>query len=152
MATSHPAACPETHRPPQSLSPARDGDDGGRQLLLAASIADAHRAGGDRLRALYRKAIELNRLSLVDLAEESGVDEKQIARCLRDDGGAHPPLAFVACLLNRDRLQVILTGLADMLGFELVPKKRDVEAENRQLRSELLEMREKIDAILGTQR
>lgn len=119
------------------------------QLPLAATIADAHRAGGDRLRALLRLAVERNRLVVVDLAEECGVDARQLGRALRDEGGAHPPLAFVACLLARDRERVILHGLADLLGYEATPKRQDLASENRQLRSALLAVRAEIDALLG---
>jgi hypothetical protein len=145
------AACPESHRHPPSPSTARLGDDGG-QLPLAASIAGVHRDSGNRLRALLRLAIERNGLLVLDLAAECDVDEKQLGRCLRDDGGAHPPLAFIACLLSRDRERVILHGLAGMLGYEATPKKTDLEAENRHLRASLQALRGEIDALLGGDR
>lgn len=75
-----------------------------------------------RLRALLNQAIAKNGLSHAELEHETGIDEKQIGRCLRDDGGAHPPLALVACVLAKDRQGVFVTGLALMVGYEARPK------------------------------
>jgi hypothetical protein len=75
-----------------------------------------------RLRALLNRAITANGLSHEDLAHETGVDEKQIGRALRDDGGAHPPLALVACVLAKDRQGIVITGLAAMVGYEAKPR------------------------------
>jgi hypothetical protein len=123
---------------------------GPEQLPLHATIAQAHRAGGNRIRALLRHAVEENQLILLDLATESGVDDKQLGRVLRDDGGAHLPLAFLACLLSRDRTHVVLHGLAAMLGYDVIPRTPDLATENRQLRTALLAVRAEIDALLGT--
>ncbi len=75
-----------------------------------------------RLRALLNLAITKNGLSHAELEHETGIDEKQIGRCLRDDGGAHPPLALVACVLAKDRQGVLVTGIATMVGYEAKPR------------------------------
>jgi hypothetical protein len=107
-----------------------------------------YRDKGNRIRALLNRAIVGNGLSYVDLAEETGIDEKQIGRSLKDDGGAHPPLALVACILKHDKLGVFVTGLAAMCGYEATPKRPDLSAENKRLRSELARIRADLDAVL----
>jgi len=90
------------------------------QLPLAPTFHYAEQAA--RLRALLNRAIVANGISHVELEHETGVDERQIARCLRDDGGAHPPLALVACILAKDRQGIVITGLASMVGYEAKPR------------------------------
>ena len=107
-----------------------------------------YRDAGNRIRTLLNRAIVANGLSHVDLAEETGVDEKQIGRALKDDGGAHPPLALVACILRHDQLGVFVTGLADLCGYEATPKTPDLAAENRRLREELGDIRERLSRLL----
>lgn len=75
-----------------------------------------------RLRKLLNRAIAANGLSHADLEHETGVDEKQIGRALKDDGGAHPPLALIACVLAKDQRGVVITELAAMLGYEAKPR------------------------------
>ncbi len=94
-----------------------------------------------RLRALLARAITANGLSHAELEHETGVDERQIARCLRDDGGAHPPLALVAAILAKDRAGVLITGLAAMVGYEAKPKTPDLAEENRRLRDQPARLR-----------
>lgn len=79
-------------------------------------------AQGARLREMLNRAIARNGVSYAELEHETGIDERQIARCLREDGGAHPPLALVACILGKDRQGIAITGLAAMLGYEARPK------------------------------
>jgi hypothetical protein len=107
-----------------------------------------YRDKGNRIRALLNRAIVGNGLSFVDLAEETAIDEKQIGRALKDDGGAHPPLALVACILKHDRLGIFVTGLAAMCGYEATPKTPDLAAENKRLRSDLVRLRSELDTIL----
>jgi len=81
-----------------------------------------YQAQASRLRALLNRAIAGNGLSHAELEHETGIDQKQLGRTLRDDGGAHPPLALVACILAKDRQGIVITGLAAMLGYEARPK------------------------------
>jgi hypothetical protein len=118
------------------------------QLPLAPAIAAVHADAGKRIRALLNHAISANGLSLVMLAEETGIDEKQIGRSLRDDGGAHPPLSLVACVLAKDRLGVVVTGLAAMCGYTAERKSPDLGAENRRLREELSRLRDEVSRVL----
>lgn len=76
---------------------------------------------GCRLRALLNRAIAANGLSHAELEHDTGIDEKQIGRCLRDDGGAHLPPALIACILHKDRQGVAICGLALMVGYEARP-------------------------------
>jgi hypothetical protein len=115
---------------------------------FAPAIHAVHEAGGDKIRALLRRAIELNGISIVSLDEETGYDEKQLGRALKDDGGAHPPLPLVACILAKDRLGVVVQGLASMCGYEAKKKEADLGAENKRLRSELARIRADLDAVL----
>lgn len=102
-----------------------------------------------RLRALLRHAIDTNGIDVVDIEADTGVDEKQIGRALRDDGGAHPPLSVVACVLAKDRAGSFISGLAEMLGYEARRKTPDLVAENRALRERLASLRSEIDSALG---
>jgi hypothetical protein len=104
---------------------------------------------GSRLRGLLRATIAANRIDVVDLEADTGVDEKQIGRALKDDGGAHPPLSVVACILAKDRAGAFITGLADMLGYEATPKTPDLAAENRALREKLATIQSEIANVLG---
>ncbi len=94
-----------------------------------------------RLRALLARTITTNGLSHAELENETGIDERQIARCLRDDGGAHPPLALVAAVLAKDRAGVFITSLAAMVGYEAKPKTPDLADENRRLREQIARLR-----------
>lgn len=102
---------------------------------------------GDRLRELLNRTIELNRITHAELAEQTDVDEKQLGRALKRGGGAHPPLALVACVLWQDRRGVFLSALADSLGYELTPKKPDLAAENRRLRDALAQAVSALQAV-----
>jgi hypothetical protein len=104
---------------------------------------------GSRLRALLNRTIAANRLDVVDLEADTGVDEKQIGRALKDDGGAHPPLSVVACILAKDRAGVFIAGLAEMLGYEARPKSPDLAGENRMLREKLAAIQGEIAGLLG---
>lgn len=104
---------------------------------------------GARLRALLRNTIAANRIDVVDLEADTAVDEKQIGRALKDDGGAHPPLSVIACILAKDRAGTFVTGLADMLGYEATPRTPDLAAENRALREKLAAIQAEISAALG---
>jgi hypothetical protein len=103
---------------------------------------------GGRIRKLLTRAIEANRLTHEFLARETGIDERQIGRCLTDKGGAHPPLALVSCIAWHDKAGVLLAGLASMLGYDVTPRRPDLSAEVRRLRSALQEERERIDRLL----
>lgn len=118
------------------------------QLTLAPTITAVHRANGNRIRALLNKAIALNGISHSDLAAETGVDEKQLGRALRDDGGAHPPLALVAAIFARDHVGVLVHGLCALVGYEARRKTPDLAADNKRLRSELAAVREQINRLL----
>lgn len=150
--SSRSEGCHELHRPPSSASPAHEADPQGgppEQLTLAPTIQAAHRANAGRLRALAARAIEANGMSLAQLAAETGYDERQIGRALKGDGGAHMPWPVLAAILHLDRLRILATGIAALLGCDLVERKPDLAAENRQLRSALLAVRAEIDALLG---
>ena len=91
-------------------------------------------AKGAVLRGLIRRAIAAAGLSNADLARDTGVDERQIARALSDDGGTNLPPSLLACVLWQDRAGIFITGLAERLGYEVRPKAPDLAAENRRLR------------------
>jgi transcriptional regulator with XRE-family HTH domain len=116
------------------------------QLPLAASVQSVHRANGERFRKLIQKAISANTLSLSDLADETGIDNSQITRMLGGDAGLRAD--FIAALLQRDRLGVVVQGLAAMCGYEATPKTPDLAAENKRLRSDLVRLRSELDTIL----
>jgi hypothetical protein len=103
-----------------------------------------------RIRALLNRAITANRLTHEFLARETSIDERQIGRALSDNGGAHPPLALVACIAWHDKAGVLIHGLAAMLHYEATPKTPDLAAENRALRQELLDIRERLGVLLGS--
>lgn len=104
---------------------------------FAPAINAVHAAGGKRIRALLNHAITANGMSLVNLAEETGIDEKQIGRSLRDDGGAHPPLALIACVLSKDRLGIVVQGLASLVGWEAKRKEPDPQERIKKLEAAL---------------
>jgi hypothetical protein len=118
------------------------------QLDLSPAIHWAKKAA--RLRKILNSAIVANQLTHEFLARETGIDERQIARCLKDDGGAHPPLALVVCVAWHDKAGVFLSGFAGMLHYDITPRKPDLAAENKRLRGELSSVREQIDRILGS--
>ncbi len=118
------------------------------QLTLSPTIAAVHRENGNRIRALLNRAIALNGMSHADLSAETAIDDKQIGRSLRDDGGAHPPLALVAAVMARDHLGTLITGLAALVGYEARKRTPDLAADNRRLRSELAAVREQINRLL----
>jgi hypothetical protein len=103
---------------------------------------------GARIRAVLNRAIEANRLTHEFLARETGIDERQIGRCLSNNGGAHPPLALVACVAWHDKSAALIGGLAGMLGYDVTPRRPDLSAEVRRLRAALHEERERIDRLL----
>ncbi len=94
-----------------------------------------------KLRGILNRAIAANGLSHAELEHDTGIDEKQIGRCLRDDGGAHLPLALLACILEKDRGSVVLTEIAKDRGFEIRPRLdpweriRDLEAQLARVRA-----------------
>lgn len=92
---------------------------------------------GGEIRELLNRTIVANGLSLDDLSRDTGVDSKQIGRSLRNGGGAHPPLALVACIIAQDRLGIFLRGLCSMAGYEATPRAPDLAEQNRRLREAL---------------
>ena len=76
---------------------------------------------GARARKLLAQAIAANHLTFEFLSRETGIDESHISRSLRPDGGAHPPLALVMCVMWHDRAGVLIQGLAEMVGYEARP-------------------------------
>jgi hypothetical protein len=100
-----------------------------------------------RLRCLLTRAIAANGMSHADLEHETNIDEKQIGRCLRDDGGAHPPLALVACIIAKDRAGVFVTGLAAMAGYEAKPRTPDLADEVRRLREQIARIKGALEGM-----
>jgi hypothetical protein len=129
---------------PRCVTPLND-----EQLPLAPSVQAVHKANGNRIRALLNRAIEANGISYVDLSFETGIDEKQIGRALKEDGGAHPPLSLWAAVMVKDRLGLLVGGLCDLTGREAIVKKADPVAENKVLRGRLHEIRDELDRLLG---
>jgi hypothetical protein len=119
------------------------------ERIIDEPIRRVHRENGQRIRALLVRAIELNCISVTQLERETGYDEKQIGRALKEDGGAHPPLAVVAAILHLDDLGVFVRGMAELAGYEATPARPDHEAENKRLRTALLGLRAELDAVLG---
>jgi hypothetical protein len=105
------------------------------QMDLSPSIHWARKAS--RIRSLLNRAIAANQLTHEFLARETGIDERQIGRCLKDDGGAHPPLALVACVAWHDKAGVFIRGLAEMLNHEAKPKLPDPYDRIRKLENAL---------------
>jgi transcriptional regulator with XRE-family HTH domain len=124
--------------------PANRMDDA--QLPLAATVQSVHRANGERFRKLFQRAITSNGLSLSDIAEETGIDNSQITRMLAGDAGLRAD--FIAATLQRDRLGVVVQGLAAMCGYEATPKTPDLAAENKRLREKLAALRAEVDSAL----
>jgi predicted transcriptional regulator len=116
------------------------------QLPLAATVQSVHKANGERLRKLVQKAITSNALSLSDFADETAIDNSQITRMLAGDAGLRAD--FLAAVLHRDRQGVFVQGLAALCGYEAVPKRPDLAAENKRLREKLAALRAEVDAAL----
>jgi hypothetical protein len=94
-----------------------------------------------KLRAILNRAIAANGLSHAELEHDTGIDEKQIGRCLREDGGAHLPLALLACILEKDRGSIVLSEMAKDRGFEVRPK-LDPWERIRELEAQLARVRD----------
>jgi hypothetical protein len=88
-----------------------------------------------------------NGVSRSRLADETGVDHAQVTRVL--DGEGNLPPGLIAAVLELDRARVLVGGLCALSGCEAIEKKPDPAAENKRLRSELIEMREHLTKILG---
>ena len=114
---------------------------------LSLSPALHYERQGSRIRGLLNRAIAANGISIVDLEADTGVDEKQIGRALKDGAGAHPPLAVVACILAKDRAGVLITGIAGLVGYEAVPRRPDLAAENRELKAALRDAIAKLQEV-----
>ncbi len=112
------------------------------QLPLSPQMDWAQK--GARIRALLNKALVSSGITMPEIERNTGVDEKQAARNLKEGGGNHPPLPLVAYLLWSDERAVILGGLASMLGYELRRREPDLAAENRSLRARLA----RLEAVL----
>ncbi len=108
---------------------------------LALSPALDNQGKGARIRTYLNRAIVANGLSHAELARDTGIDEKQIGRCLREKGGAHLPAALLAAILAKDEKGIILVGIAGMFGWEAKPKTPDLADENRRLREQLARLR-----------
>lgn len=100
---------------------------------------------GAMIRELLNRAIVANGISHADIAADTGIDDKQIGRSLREGGGAHPPLAVLAFVLWHDRLGIFIQGLAARLGYEARPKTPDLAEENRRLREQLARLRSALE-------
>ena len=120
-------------------------DEFPRDEQLPLGPALHYQGQGARIRNLLNRAIARNGISHADLEGDTGIDAKQIGRCLREDGGAHPPLALVAAILAKDRQGIAIAGLAAMLGYEARPRVdpweriRKLEAKIARLESALSE-------------
>jgi hypothetical protein len=89
------------------------------------------------LRKKLNRAVEANSMTLEWLERETGIDEAQIRRSLRDDGGAHPPLALILCIAWHDKTGEFIVGLAEMLRYEAKPKVPDPYDRIRKLETAL---------------
>jgi hypothetical protein len=120
------------------------------QLPLALTVSGVqqatHRETGRRVRLLISQALEANKLSRIDMAEETGIDPSQLTRALDGDGANLPP-AILGFLLARDRKRAFVAGLAAMVGCDLVERRPDLAAENRHLKSELAAIRERLEQL-----
>jgi len=105
-----------------------------------------HRENGRRLLALVNRALAENGVSRSRLADELGRDAAQVTRVL--DGDGNLPADLLAAVLELDRERVVLAGLADPLGLDLVERRPDPAAEARRYRAELLELRARLDKAL----
>lgn len=118
----------------------------GEQLPLMP-VAEHHRENGRRLLGLVNRAMREAGVSRSRLADELGRDGAQVTRVL--DGEGNLPADLLAAVLELDRERVVLNGLAEAQGLEVVERKPDPVAEAKRLRGELLELRERLDRALG---
>lgn len=107
------------------------------QLTLADSVQTVHSNHGRRIRALLRKAIADNQIPHSALAHELGMDESHLSRALGDDKGAHPSPAVYAAVLALDAKRVLISGLAEMVGCEVIRRAPDPAERIRKLESAL---------------
>lgn len=143
---SHLEASAHGHRqPPSNRMDDVGGPDAGEQLPLMP-VKQHHRENGRRLLALVNRALVENGVSRSRLADELGRDAAQVTRVL--DGDGNLPADLLAAVLELDRERVVLAGLADPLGLDLVERRPDPAAEARRYRAELLELRAKLDKVL----
>ena len=116
------------------------------QLPIAPAIQAVHKANGERIRALLGRAITSNGMSLSELARETAIDNSQITRMLSGDAGLRAD--FVAAVMARDVLGILVSGLCAMVGRDAVERKPDPIAENRRLREELARLRDEVSRVL----
>jgi transcriptional regulator with XRE-family HTH domain len=116
------------------------------QLPIAPAIQAVHKANGKRILALVGRAITANGMSLSELARETAIDNSQITRMLAGDAGLRAD--FVAAVMARDHLGVLVSGLCAMVGRDAVERKPDPVAENRRLKEELARLRDEVSRVL----
>ncbi len=117
------------------------------QQLPLMPVSSHHRENGRRILHLVNRAMKENGLSRSRLADETGIDHAQVTRVL--DGEGNLPPGLIAAVIELDRSRVLVAGLCALTNCEAVEKKPDPVAENRRLRSELMEMREHLTKLLG---
>lgn len=136
----------EPRRQPPSIRVDTDGGPHAAEQLPLMPVKTHHRENGRRLLALVNRALTENGVSRSRLADELGRDAAQVTRVL--DGDGNLPADLLAAVLELDRERVVLAGLADPLGFDLVERRPDPAAEARRYRAELLELRARLDKAL----
>ena len=109
------------------------------QVPLASAMQAVHRSNGDRLLALIQRTINVNAISLSDVARETGIDNSHITRMLSGEAGLRRD--FLAAVLAKDQLGVFVLGLAAMVGYEAHPKTPDLAEENRRLREQVARLK-----------
>lgn len=110
-------------------------------------VSSHHRENGRRVLHLLNAAMRENGVSRSRLADETGVDHAQVTRVL--DGEGNLPPGLIAAVIELDRSRVFVGGLCALTNCEAVERKPDPAAENKRLRSELLEIREHLTKLLG---
>lgn len=117
------------------------------EQLPLMPVSQHHRENGRRVLGFINRAMKENGLSRSRLAEETGYDGSQVTRLL--DGEGNLPPALIAAVVELDRAHVLLAGLCALVGCDVVERKPDPMAENKRLRGELLDLRNRLDAVLS---
>ena len=121
------------------------------QLELVPRTASVYGPKGSEILDLLNRALRENRISQEVLAAATAKDPSHLSRMLAGKG-AHPSLDVVAAVISMDAKRVFIRGLAASCGGEWMPTKEDPAAEVRRLRDELLDLRDRLERVLGVSR
>jgi hypothetical protein len=117
------------------------------QIPLASAYKAVHVSNGKRIRELAVRALVANGVSQGTIARETEREPSALTRMLSGEHGITADV--LAAVLAHDSLGTFVSGLAAMVGWEAKPKQPDPAAENKRLRSELADIRERLNRVLG---